>query len=149
MYSRFNERENHRNLAVINHWLTEHLLSDWKEFAITITVIEYYVQLFHTHTHTKIPLKFSEILTSNQMISWQVKIESQGDQPRWCRQSSRYSEKCPTHRELLGAAYCRPEELKGPSLVSLFIGSQDDWLQASVFFHPGHDPHDVILIFRQ
>jgi len=39
-----------------------------------------------------------------------------------------YSEKCPTWREFLGAARCGPEELKGLSLVLLFIASQDDWL---------------------
>jgi len=37
-----------------------------------------------------------------------------------------YSERHPTERELLGAAHCRPEEFKGPSLVLLFVGSQDD-----------------------
>jgi len=37
-----------------------------------------------------------------------------------------YSAKHPTQKELLGAAHCRPEDLKEPSLVLLFIGSQDD-----------------------
>ena len=69
-----------------------------------------------------------------------MKAESQRDQPR---QFASYSERCPTQRELPGAAHCGPEELKGPSLVPLFIGSQDDWLQALVIFHPGHNPHDA------
>jgi len=83
----------------------------------------------HTHTHTlslsliKIPLKLSEILTSNRMISKWVKVESRGDQPR---QLTSYSERHPTQRELQGTARCGPEELKGPSSVLLFIGSQDD-----------------------
>jgi len=34
------------------------------------------------HTHIKIPLKFIETLTLNQMISQWVKVESQRDQPR-------------------------------------------------------------------
>jgi len=59
------------------------------------------------------------------MISQRVKVESQGDQPNQFRS---YSEKRPTQRELLGTAHCRPELLRGPSLVPLFIGSQDDWL---------------------
>ena len=46
-------------------------------------------------------------------------------------------------RDLLSTAHCRPEELKESSLVPLFIGSPDDWLQASVIFHPGHNPHDA------
>jgi len=97
-----------------------------------------------THTLTqKFPASSVEILTSNRMISQQMKVESQGDQPRWCQQSSRYSEKRPTQRELPAAARCGSEDLKGSSLVPLFIGSEDHWLQASVFFHPGHDPHDV------
>jgi len=65
-----------------------------------------------THTHMKIPIEFSETLTSNWTIFQWVKAESQGDRPRWCWQSSRYSEKCPTQRELLGIAHCGPEELK-------------------------------------
>jgi len=36
----------------------------------------------HTHTQAKIPLKFSETLTSNKMISQWAKVESQGDQAR-------------------------------------------------------------------
>jgi len=39
-----------------------------------------------------------------------------------------YSEKRPTQTELLGAARCGQGELTGPSLVPLFIGSQDDCL---------------------
>jgi len=39
-----------------------------------------------------------------------------------------YSEKHPTQRDLLGAARYGPEWLRGPSLVPLFVGSQDDWL---------------------
>jgi len=62
------------------------------------------------------------------MISQWAKVESQGDQPRWSRQSSRYSKKHPTQRELLGTTHCRPDKLREPSLVPLFIGSQDDWL---------------------
>jgi len=38
------------------------------------------------------------------------------------------TEKHPTWRGLLGTARCGPEELKGPSLVPLFRGSQDGWL---------------------
>jgi len=63
-----------------------------------------------------------------QMISQQVKAETQGDQSREWWQCSRYSEKHPTQRVLLGAARCGPEELKEPCLVLLFIGSQDDRL---------------------
>jgi len=42
--------------------------------------------------------------------------------------SVRYSEKHPIQREVLGAARCRPEELKGPFFFhsKLFLGSQDD-----------------------
>jgi len=37
-----------------------------------------------------------------------------------------YSERHLTQRELLGEACWGPEELKGPSLILLFVGSQDD-----------------------
>jgi len=74
------------------------------------------------------------------MISQRAKVESQGDQPR---QFASYSGRRPTQRELLGAARCGPEELKGPFLLLPFIGSQDDWLQASEIFHPGRSPHDT------
>jgi len=58
------------------------------------------------------------------MISQRAKAESQGDQPR---QFASYSERVtPAQRELLGTARCGPELLKGPSLVPLFIWSQDD-----------------------
>jgi len=48
-----------------------------------------------------------------------------------------------------GRTCCRPEALKGPFLVPLFVRSQDDWLWASVIFPPGHNPHDAVLVFRQ
>jgi len=76
----------------------------------------------NSHTHAKIPLEFNEILTSNQTMSQRVKVESQGVQARFAS----YSERRPSQRELLGAAHCRPEELKGPSLVLQSIESQDD-----------------------
>jgi len=57
------------------------------------------------------------------MISQWAKVESQGDQ---LRQFVSCSERRPTQRELLGTARCGPGELKGPSLVPLFIWSQDD-----------------------
>jgi len=36
----------------------------------------------HTDAIIKIPLEFSEILTSNQITSQRAKAESQGDQPK-------------------------------------------------------------------
>jgi len=57
------------------------------------------------------------------MISQWSKVESQGDHPRYF---AKYAKKHPTQRESQGAACCRPEELKEPSMASLFIGSQDD-----------------------
>jgi len=68
-----------------------------KEFAITITVILCFESI-HTQAIIKIPLEFSEILASNQMISQRAKVEPHGDQPRWWQQSSRYSEKHSTQR---------------------------------------------------
>jgi len=79
------------------------------------------------------------------MICRPAKAESQGDQPMF----TSYPERCPPQRELLGTARCGPGELRGPSLVPLFMGSQDDWHWASVVFHPGHNSHDTILICRQ
>jgi len=73
------------------------------------------------HAIIKIPLEFSAMLASKQMISQWAKVDSQGDQPGLVS----YSGRCPTQRQLLGAAHCRPEELKGPSSAPLFIASQD------------------------
>ena len=61
--------------------------------------------------HTIINIaQFSEILTSDQPVSQQVRVESRGDQPK---EFVSYSEQRPTPRESLGTACCGPEELKG------------------------------------
>jgi len=58
---------------------------------------------------------------------------NEGVQPRF--NGNFELQRCPTQRKVLGAARCRPGELKGPFLAPLSIGSQGDWLW-SVNFHP-------------
>jgi len=95
-----------------------------------ITVIEYYVLNWFTHKNSP-GVWWNTHFKSNDF--------STGKGWVWRRSAqvfTSYSEKRPTQRELLGAARCRPGELKGPSFPGTVVYRVSRWLTLGISNFP-------------